>query len=453
MLPIIQLVPHILQHIQNLLEGLGAYRQLVLALSGGCDSMVLLDVLATLRAQAHTLGTEAVPVSAVHVNHHLHPLADEWAAFCRRRCQDYAIPLAICDVSVSRQGASIEATARDARYHALQSFMQTGTVCLMAHHEDDQAETLLLQCLRGSGPRGLSAMPVVAPFAMGRLFRPLLGISRADIQAYAQTKALTWIEDPSNSDLRFDRNFLRSQIMPLLKTRWPSCTKTLVRSAQLCAESVALNEETIAQALNQVQLTAHTALSISRLMALTPPLQAEVIRAWLRARHYALPQQQHCQQIQALLLTAKHNPLARVCWDNLSARRYRDALWIEPETFFSSNVSAGDECIWRGEASIALPGDLGRLHIQETQGQGLLHRDQYTIRFRQEGQRFHPSQRQGSHPLKKCFQEWGVPPWLRDRVPLIYHGTELVAVVGYAVSEHYLARNEQKGLLFYTSLC
>lgn len=413
-----------------------------IALSGGVDSMLLLHLFQQLREQSEL----TVPINAIHVNHQLNPRADQWQVFCQQQCQRLNIHLQCISIKCDCD-RNVEAQARQARYAALAEHMQVGAAVVTAHHQADQAETFLLQALRGAGVAGLAAMPVVTAFAKGYLLRPLLSVPKEQIIGDAQVRQLHWIEDDSNQNPRFDRNFIRHQVMPLLTSRWPGCAKTLARAAELSAAAMQLNQTQHQSATMAARVGSGAQLSVTQLQQLTPYTQTEVIRTWLREAGYPLPQQQQMQQILLQLLPQDYQATASVDYANVCLRRYRDQLYCLP-ILTGNRARPTSTLLWRGEAEISLPPPLGKLVCVPVAIGGIRHCDQYQIRFRQGGERFHPQGRQGSHPLKKCFQEWGVPPWLRPWVPLLYDNDQLVAVIGYAQSEHYSAKPGEPGYSF-----
>ncbi|MGH8279119.1 MAG: tRNA lysidine(34) synthetase TilS, partial [Gammaproteobacteria bacterium] len=217
------------------LRGLPAAQRYWVGFSGGLDSSVLLQALARLRPR---LGGE---LHAVHVNHHIHRDSGEWQAHCRAQCAALGVALVCRDVQVvPAHGESLEAVARERRYHVYRELLEVSDLLLLAHHEDDQLETFFLQALRGAGVRGLAAMPRLAACGAGQLARPLLGFTRAELRVWAEAQGFPWLEDPANTELRFDRNYLRAQVLPVLKVRWPAAAETVSRSARHCAEAAEL---------------------------------------------------------------------------------------------------------------------------------------------------------------------------------------------------------------------
>ncbi len=411
------------------------------AYSGGCDSTVLLHALAALQDQL------PVEVRALHVNHHLHPAAPQWAEHCHRVCEALDIPLYEINVDArGSKGESPEAAAREARYRIFTEMLQEGDGLLLAHHRDDQAETLLLQLLRGSGPRGLAAMPSQRPLGAGWLGRPLLGFTREALCQYAGAEGLAWIDDPSNFDTEYDRNFLRQEIMPLLQQRWPSAASTLARAAGHQAESVELLHQ-LAEADGQhcAGSRAET-LRIEPLTQLTPERQRNLLRYWIDSvNHLPLPDQQRLHRILDEVIPAAEDAQPCIAWPGGQVRRYAGLLYLlaaDPQPLVGP-------LHWDLTGTLEL--DDGRqLHAVTTRGKGLQMELQgnsgISVRFRQGGEVCRPAGRGHQHELKKLFQEWGVPPWERPRVPLLYVGEDIAAVVGYCICEPYHVADQQAGL-------
>jgi tRNA(Ile)-lysidine synthase len=327
-------------------------------------------------------------------------------------------------------GQSLEAIAREARYAALAALLGPGELLLTAQHQDDQAETLLLALLRGSGLDGLAAMPLVSDLGPGRLLRPLLGVPRAALEAYARDQGLSWVEDPSNASLRFDRNYLRQQVLPLLRARWPAAAATLARSAAHCAEAAELIEDRAGHLLSGLGGSRSGTLSIPALARLDPPLCRAVLRLWLRKEHFPPPDSAHLGRILSEVLPARAGGSPLVAWPGCEIRRYRGALFalrpLPPRP-------ADEPLSWNGGV-LELPQPLGSvarapLEPPSEGGAGGPVRP-HQVRFGVEGQWCRPSATGHRRPLKKLFQEAGIPAWLRPYVPLVYDGDRLVAVAG-----------------------
>ena len=424
---------------QLLLHPAPAYR---VAYSGGLDSHVLLHALVQLREQ---LG---VDIGAVHVNHALQADADSWEEHCSKVCADLDVSYESLRVDArAARGESQEAAARDARYAALAAWLPAGEYLLTAQHQDDQAETLLLQLLRGSGVTGLAAMPVRGELGHGQLLRPLLGVTRRQLQAYAEANGLSWLEDPSNRDMAFDRNFLRARILPLLRERWPSVTALLGRSATHCAEASKLLSQLGEQDLADTRAEQHDRLSLTRLIKFPPERQRNVLRHWIVQATGVMPSTAVLAHILNDVLQSRPDAEPCVRWSEYELRRYRDDLYLlqqrpEPDT---SQVLQ-----WSLPQPLRLPDAGGVLNATHLTGRGIRAsavESGVRVGWRRGGERCLPAGRGQHHSLKKLFQERGIPPWERSRIPLIYIGDQLAAVAGLWVCEPFQARPTEPGLL------
>ncbi|MGD8589685.1 MAG: tRNA lysidine(34) synthetase TilS [Chromatiales bacterium] len=415
-----------LERLQRILSELPRTARYHLAFSGGLDSSVLLHLLVQMGDRLDAR------LQAVHVQHGLQEAADSWAEHCARVCRGYRIPLRQLRLGLRpRAGESLEALARERRYAALAGVMAPGELLLTAQHRDDQAETLLLQLLRGSGPAGLAAMPALCRFGPGWLARPLLDVTRAELQDYAEREGLCWIEDPSNSDLRFDRNYLRHEIMPLLLQRWPAATSTLARSARLSAELHLLADELAAEDLKRACGPWPGTLSVKALLAFPSPRRRSLLRHWVSSRGGMMPGSRHLQRIEQECLQARQDAQPLVQWKDLEVRRYRDGLFLlqsSPVRDFTGVIH------WRDRHPLRLPSGLGFLRLERAKrgiSAAIWDRGRVEVRFRQGGEHCIPAGRVHHRPLKKLFQEWSVPPWQRDRIPLVYLDGQLAAIPGY----------------------
>ncbi len=425
-------------------------KRFVIAYSGGLDSHVLLHTIAGLR---NTVGN--TDIVALHINHGLSEKAGEWVIHCKKQCETLGITFATINVDAkNKSGESPEAAAREVRYQAFREFMQLGDCLLTAHHQDDQAETLLIQLLRGAGPRGLAAMPRYANFAEGWHARPLLNFSRDELQAYAEhissQKKLSWIEDESNSDTRFDRNFLRHEIIPALKLRFPGMTATLSRSARLCAEATELLAHVAEDDTKQVQRDDGT-FSVTGLRALGEVRARNLLHQYCRDRGLSTPSAVQLQCIWDEVIGASEDSNPVVHWEGGEARRYRDMLFMGfPLTAHDATLSLP----WSGQGTLLIP-QLGELYGKPVVGMGIafqvLAEKQIDIRFRQGGEKLRPVGRAGHHALKKLFQEAGIPPWLRERIPLLYTDGQLLAVAGQWVAHEAAAQPGEAGICLHWS--
>lgn len=397
--------------------------RLCVALSGGADSVVLLASCAALRAER-----PALALRAIHVHHGLQPEADAWQSGCEALCGrlDVALDVARIDLAPAA-GESVEAQARAARYAALSARLAPGEALLTAHHQDDQLETVLLQLMRGAGVAGLAAMPEVAPLGRGLHLRPLLGVPRATIEAWARQQRLAWVEDPMNASERFDRGFLRARVTPALRSRWPTAGRTVARSARYLAEAQGLLDELAA--IDAAAALDGKCLRAAALRALPAPRQANLLRWWLRERGLGTPPSRRLAATLGELLGARPDGAPVLRWDGGEVRRYRDRLYAmtplvpPPPQDWSQPLLAG--------ASVALPRGLGWVRLESVTAGGFrlpLESASPTVRFRCGGEQLRPTGQQRRRTLKNLYQEAGIVPWMRRRIPLVECGGRLLAV-------------------------
>ncbi len=396
----------------------------LIAYSGGLDSSVLLHLCAGLERESFPR------LSAVHINHGLHAAGGQWASHCVEVCRSLHVPCHVLQVdATSKPGESPEEAARRARYEALRRVVQDQEILLTAQHRDDQAETILLQLFRGAGLAGLSGMGPVASFGKGLLVRPFLDFSRRSLHDYAVTHRLRWIEDSSNEEIAYDRNFLRHEVMPLLKKRWPGIAKTVPRSGWHCAEAQLLLTRTARDLYASTKHPQRDTLLISKLLSYDEATRRLIVREWIRIRCKRSPSAAVMQRIVTEAVSAGADKSPRVCWQEGEIRRFRNELYclsrMEP---FDPHA----EYDWDGQCRLMLPGS-GWLESYQRSGHGIAaapwNSGHITVRFRSGGERCRLPGRRGHHALKKLFQEEAVPPWVRERMPLVYVDDEL-AVVG-----------------------
>lgn len=413
--------------------------RMVLGLSGGIDSMVLLHVL------VRTLRLSPQRISAIHVNHQLSPHAAQWAAFCRRRCRELGISLRVVKVDV-RRGNSTEAAAREARRTV---FAGSGAdVVLLAHNRDDQAETLLLQLLRGAGPRGLAAMPQYRPaeVPLPALLRPLLDVPRSAIETYAQRHRLQWVEDDSNDDRSYLRNFLRHDVLPLIEGRLPGAGATLARAARHQAEASELLD-----ALAQIDLGAVFArewLPLAVLRALPEQRARNALRYFLRSSGLLMPDAVRLGEMLRQALTARGDSALRLRIAGAELRRFRDALHVvRPLPALDSGFARS----WNGRGLLRLEPLGGVLRLERTTQGGidaaLLRKAKIEVRVRRGGESLRLSGHGRRRTLRNLLQEADLPPWVRERLPCIYLDGVLAAVAGIGVDSRFRAQSGRPGLL------
>ncbi|CAH0524960.1 tRNA lysidine(34) synthetase TilS [Vibrio hippocampi] len=426
----------------SLTQHLNAHNKVVLGLSGGMDSRVLLHLLGRFQSDYPERN-----IIAVHIHHGLSSNADQWQTQCQRWSQKEGIAFDYRLVEVkSKAGESLEQVARHARYQALNDYIEPGDVLVTGQHLDDQTETFLLALKRGSGPKGLSSMAQSMPFGLGYILRPLLAVSRRDIERYAISEKLEWVEDESNQDTRFDRNFLRQEVIPSIKQRWPSFTSSVARSARLCAAQEQLLTELLQPELTKL-CDELGGLSIVELAAYSQLKRDYLIRLWLEQHTQWLPSEIQLNKLWFEVACARDDANPELQLAQGSVRRFKQRL------FWVSNHH--DVSQWQGaltlDACLALPDALGTLSLSSLDKpissvlsisrQNLPHSLQ--VIFEPEGLSAHPYGRVGSRKMKKLYQELGVPSWQRRRIPIVMHQDKVVAVAGLFVDKDYYGEDYQ----------
>lgn len=423
------------------LPGSAADRRYCVAFSGGADSTALLHALAQSNRDGH-----AFALRALHVNHHLQPQADDWARHALQMGERFNVPMKALDVSVSpRKGESVEAIARASRYALFASELESDEVLLTAHHQDDQLETVLLQLLRGAGVAGLAAMPACARFVRGWHARPLLDVSRAELVEYVTREELPWIEDASNTDARFDRNFLRRHVLPALRQRWPSAAANVSRSARHMAEAQQLLDG-IAR-LDMASARDGKTLQCAALRALDPAHARNVLRYWLREQGFWLPSAARLEEIVTGMLHARVDAMPAVRWATAEVRRYRDRLYVmSPLPPAPKGALAWD---WKRQPEISIGEGLGKLRLAESGQGGLRLREPpcpLSVDWRMAGTKLTPAANQPARTLRYLFQEAGIVPWMRPRFPLIAADGKAIALADVCVDVDYAPLPETRAL-------
>jgi tRNA(Ile)-lysidine synthase len=427
---------------------LPAHSRILVGLSGGVDSVVLLHHLHQLSSRFDW------QLSALHIHHGISPNADTWAAFCADFCATLGVKLHIERVNITplRSEHGVEAAARHLRRAAFARY-KCDFVAL-AHHADDQAETVLLQLLRGAGVRGASAMGDIGKGEgrreKGHIVRPLLTTSRAEIVAYARAHQLRWIEDESNQDDHYPRNFLRQHITPRLAEKFPAYRQTLARSAQHFAEASQLLDELAQLDAGETNST----LAIARLQTLNPARAKNLLRYFLDQHGAPMPQTVQLDEMLHQLLTARQDAAVCVEYGDWQVRRYQSKLYALPAL---PEFKKDFVLHWQGESELDWQPLNARLIFQIVGGNLFARFDEesanlshlqpcvialdnaglLTLRLRQGGETLRPHPKAPTRTVKNLLQEHGVPPWLRERLPLVYCGERLVAVLGVAVAAEY----------------
>jgi len=424
----------IIAKLQPFLDG----RPLWLAFSGGLDSTVLVHLLARQHPE--------LPLRLIHVNHQLHPDAKQWVAHCQQFADQLHLPLTIAEVFVDLQaGLGLEAAARNARYGAINQHIGANGVLLTGQHQQDQAETVMLQLLRGAGNRGLAAMPFQTRWQTMHIVRPLLAFDRAELLDYAKHHQLKFLNDPSNDDIKIQRNFLRHQIWPLLSSRWPALNQTLSRSAAHLSEAQILLDELAEVDLKVVNGDLRAAsLDCAALLTLSAARQRNVLRYFLHQLALPLPSTAILKRLIDEVCAAQADAMPLVQWSGMEARRFSGKLYLQAQlppidSHWQQKITAREKLL--------LP-DGRQLNWLATDGPGLspaIIEQGLTVRFRQGGEKIQLAGHQQHHDLKNCLQQWQIPPWQRPRIPLLFVGSELVAVSGYAISEKALPPAGEQG--------
>jgi tRNA(Ile)-lysidine synthase len=389
---------------------------IVVGFSGGMDSTVVLHAL----AQVPTARERGL--RAIHIDHSLHADSTRWAQHCRTFAASLNVHLDVIAVHVERDaGSGLEDAARRARRAAFARALAANEILALAHHRDDQAETILLKLLRGAGPEGLGGMRALRQFASGTVWRPLLELPRAALADYAQAHALDWIEDPSNADTQLRRNFLRAEILPRLTQRWPDAPAALAHSATWARHAADLVQDQSIAALEILRGAEPATLRWRDWLALPDALRDPVLRLWLRELGLDEPAHFHVSQLESQLRDAAPDRLPCVSWDGTEVRRYRDWLYAMRPVAPPPKQWCRD---WDG-TTLDLPtgGTLALQSDARTNGATAA----LQVRYRHGGERMKPAGKPHTRQLRLLLQEAGIPPWLRAQVPLIYCGDELIA--------------------------
>ncbi len=456
--------------------------RVAVGLSGGVDSVVLLDVLGRLRERMR------LTLSALHVNHQISAHALKWEAFCKALCQARGVALTVRRVQVPRDGRGTEAAARNLRYQAFGRL--EADVVALAHHLDDQVETFLLQLLRGAGPKGLAAMPVLRDFegatsadegarskgtdqATGTraegteegaqqdvssgissesslvshpcILRPLLEVTRNEIQAYAKAHGLEWIEDDSNADSRYDRNFLRNELLPRLQARFPAYRETVLRASRNLADYSELAEELAALDAREFN---DSVVPVETLRRLSDARALNLLRRLFANRGLTMPNRARLEEALRQCRAADADAEVHVSFGSHGLRCFRGRVTIVEE---SGAMPVDWNTQWDGRRELLLPAGLGVLHARTVRGEGIAARffaqHGASVRGRSGGERMRPVQDRPRRTLKNLLQETAVPPWERERMPLVFIGDALAWVPGIGVAAEFRATSDEQGIV------
>jgi tRNA(Ile)-lysidine synthase len=403
-----------------------------IAYSGGLDSQVLLFLCNLIKKNL------PLKLKVIHIHHGLSPYADDWAAFCQNQCNQMSLDYLEKKIQLTiRKGESIEEKARNKRYEQFAHCLQADDILLTAHHQDDQAETVLLQLFRGAGLEGLAAMPSFKPFSKGWHARPFLRVTRSQLHDLALTHQLTWLRDESNENISFSRNFIRHHILPLLKKRWPTVNETITRSASHCAEAMSLLNDYVIKSYSNTVGSQPNTLSIYKLLNYSTIEQKKILRHWIKSQNYLVPNTKRLKDIQKSLLLAGKDSNPHVAWSTVGIRRFQDDLYLVPKFLipeFSFKWNFNDPLTLPAVGTLITNPVLGGL--QEDLGE-------LTVKFRQGGEKIFCGK--FNRTLKNLFQEWKVPTWKRSAIPIIWLEAEIVTVVGYFMNPKFQVASHQTG--------
>jgi tRNA(Ile)-lysidine synthase len=441
--------------VNNLSEHLNKFNKanhLYVGYSGGLDSHVLLHVIIELIGKKR--------ITAVHVNHQLSSNSDIWQKHCEDRCLEIGVDIICKTVSIKNRGTGIEDAARNARYSVFEKLLKKNDLLILAHHADDQIETMLFRLFRGSGIKGMSGMPISRLLGNGELFRPLLPFFRRDLESYASANQINWIEDDSNLDIAFDRNFIRHKLIPTINERWPNSSFKLNRSANIFAESdflINILAQKDFKIVKEVSERVGWSISIDKLNGFEIIRQKNILRYWFNLHNLTLPSYAVLDNALNQMIGSKIDAEPIVSWGDLQLRRFNKKLYLLPLNFEDPNYSVkkkkGRELLeknsikWDGSSHLILP-DSSSLCVKLKMKGGLRIdvKKNLEIRFRSGGERCKPQGRSGSNTLKKLFQEYSLEPWLRNNIPLIYIDNRLAAVGDLWVCDEFCAEPDELGI-------
>jgi len=408
--------------------------------SGGVDSHVLLHLISNIKKDL------SVSISAIHINHRLSKQSDLWETHCQKICQELELEFNKISLNAAApKGESQEAWSRKLRYQAISDLMGEDDILLTAHHKDDMAETLLLQLFRGAGPPGLASMPLTSRLGKGFHCRPLLRYSRTNLLVWANHHELSWIEDDSNADHKFDRNYLRHNVLPVIKNRWPGITQTLTRSAKIQADTSILSSELAKIDIDNCLNKEYGTLSVSALAQLSKIRGANVFRHWIKLQEYPTPTAAQLTRVLEDVIYSDSKDEPCVSWNGVQVRRYRDIIFVTDKLPEQEFLQA--EINWQLDKECKL--SMGSLNALRCQGNGIKANkcldNQVMIKFSCGSEVIKKNGHH--HKLKKLYQEYGIPSCYRDYIPLIYINNKLIAIIGLHIDDDYVASKGEQAIL------
>ena len=424
--------------IANEIDSLGATKYTI-ALSGGVDSMVLLDLLSKAKRSSDE-------VRAIHINHNLHEDSKEWVDFVKEACKKYKLPLIIESIKPKQQGFGLEADARDQRYKKFKEIILDNECLLTAHHLDDQIETILYRIFRGTGLDGLRSIRKNDKFGKGLICRPLISVPRADIEQYAKINNIKWIEDPTNKNIDFDRNYLRKDIIPSIKKRWPKVQTTIPRLSSLAENNQKLLHELAKEDVGEIKK--FNVLDLGILSDKSALRINNIFRFMILKNKMGIPSLKVLEDgIETLINAESDSPI--VSWDGCSIRRYKNTLY-----FFNHDLKQNEirplKMKWFIDEAINLGGNRGSIQARFIKGEGIALNKcpkSLEIKYRKGGEQIKPSGHKITKSLKNLFQENNVLPWVRDQIPLVYLDEDLISVGDLWFNQDYRAKEQEEGFL------
>ena len=438
---------------QDALEGaLGRFVQryvgvrVLVAFSGGVDSTVLLHALSQ-QLPAHRL-------LALHVDHSIQAGSGGWAMHCVKVCNQWGIHICKTVLTPTTRDHLDEAAYRNARYAWFESLIRAGDVLVTAHHRDDQVETVLYRLLRGSGVHGLGGIQPERPFGSGVLARPFLGCSRSDITAYATEQGLSWVTDPSNEDRRYDRNFLRHEIIRPLAARWPASGRSIDRAARHLRHAHALLEEIARQDYDELWEPAancclghHGCMGVVRLEGLSVGRRFNLLRYWMSRNGYQPPATKRLDELWRQANVARGDGNVRVAWPDAEFRRFRAYLYLLPRQLMGA---LPDSVSWATHIPIQCPGVGLRLHVRVSNEGSLRLKPEWSTRLElswlRRRVRLKPTGGQHRRRLRNIFQESRIPPWERRRLPMISRDGVVIGIPGVVLVDGFAAAAGHEGV-------
>ncbi len=419
----------------SILNTLPQAKKIWIACSGGMDSSVLLHLIFSNKEK---IGQS---LEVVYVNHGLQGESTEWGDFCRTQCNGYDLPFTQLNINEAvPKGESVEAWAREKRYALIAEVMNKGDLLFTAHHQDDQVETFFLQALRGAGPRGLSSMPLFKNIANAIHVRPLLNYCRNELLFYANENKLSWQEDLSNADTKFDRNYLRNNIIPAFEKRWPAYRDTISRLLNHQQDCTSLMNEV---GLEDLKLASHgKTLNLDIVKSFSVARQKNIIFVWLQELQLESPGSKHINKIISDLINSTSDNAPCVNWKSVEIRKYRKTLYASSKMLehidsinyqwdFAKPLKIMDETL------VAIS------EIGSGLSKGKIENARISVQYRLGGEKIQPNNNAHSKTVKQLFQERGVLPWVRGRFPLIYVNETLAAIPGVCVDINYAAEIDE----------